>query len=282
VYVPTPVKTIFIIKKHILVKKGGLYMFAAVVPARNEEKNIKKVIKTLLKVPVDLIIPVINGCTDNSYQTVLSLNYKQVTPLIFNQPLGIDVPRAVGAKIAYNLGASGVLFVDGDMKGDIIANLRELKTKIEKNETDMALTNCYPTARIPISALANRLLKIREQLNKTINLFNKIGTANPAHGPHAVSRRLLASVPFKEFAIPPVTLALAAKEGFIVSTATAVPHPFLGSSRRDFVHAYRIAETIIGDCLEAMCVYKNKKRSRTKDGIKHLGYHLERRLKILE
>lgn len=258
-------------------------MFAAVVPTRNEERNITKVIKTLLKVPVDFVIPVINGCTDNSQQAVLKLNYRQIIPLISHQPLGIDVPRAVGAKIAYQLGVSGILFVDGDMTGNITPNLRKLKNEIEKNRVDMALTNCYPaTCEMPASALATRLLKIREQLNKTINLFDKINTASPTHGPHAVSRRFLEFVPFEEIAIPPVALALAAKKGLTVKTATTVPHPLLGSSERDFVHAYRIAETIIGDCLEAICVYKNKKRSRIKDGIEYIGYHSERKLKILK
>ncbi|BAF58263.1 MAG: glycosyltransferase family 2 protein [Pelotomaculum sp.] len=257
-------------------------MLAAVVPARNEEKSIKKIIDTLLGLPFDLIIPVINGCTDNSYGIVMQIKSPRVAPLYFKEPLGIDVPRAMGAKAALDKGATAVLFLDGDMDGDIAASLAELIAKVN-NGADMALTNCYPGEyQVRTSLLASFVLKVRSKLNREINLEHVIGAASPSHGPHAVSRRLLLSIPLKEVAMPPVTLALAAKKGLSVCVGTAVPHRALGSPDKDPAHSERIAETIIGDCLEAIRVYKNKKRHRSLGAVEYNGYNSCRRWDLLD
>lgn len=258
-------------------------MLAAVVPAQNEEKRIKKTIETLLTIPLDLIIPVINGSDDDSYNIVLQVRSSRILPLTFKEPLGIDVPRAIGAKAALDKGATTVLFLDGDMNGDIAENLKELVSPVNAGSTDMALTNCYPGEyQASLSTLASCVLKVRCRLNREIGLEQKIGAASPCHGPHAVSRRLLLSVPLRELAIPPVSLGLAAKSGLNICVGTNVPHKALGSPEKDPVHSERIAQTIIGDCLEALHVYRNEKRRRSSGSVEYDGYHSRRRWDLLD
>lgn len=98
----------------------------AVIPVKNEASFLERVIQNLLAVPVDLVIPVLNGCNDRSEQIVRNFPAKLVQPVIFQEALGIDVPRAVGAIRARDLGAKTVLFVDGDMDGDMVTSLRDL------------------------------------------------------------------------------------------------------------------------------------------------------------
>lgn len=258
-------------------------MFVTVIPARNEAIYLEKVICTLLSLPVDLIIPVINGCTDNSLEIVNSMPNSNIVPVHYKEALGIDIPRAVGAKLAFDLGATGVLFLDGDMTGDITENLRDLVNKIIRKEADLALTNCYPEEQPrDLSSLARHLLNIRREFNHEVDLLKAIGAASPSHGPHAVSRRLLQVIPFRDLAVPPITLALAARESLIIEVGTAIPHKMLGSPEKNPEHARLIAETIIGDYLEALCVYRGVKRSRSEGQKEYTGYHRERRWDLLE
>lgn len=258
-------------------------MLAAVVPARNEEKRLKKTLETLLAIPAELIIPVINGTNDSSCHIIRQIRSPRIFRLYFKESLGIDVPRAIGAKAALDKGATAVLFVDGDMDGNITENVKELASRVTAGGADMALTNCYPGEyRAGLSALASRVLEIRRMLNREIGLEQIIGAASPSHGPHAVSRRLLLSVPLREFAVPPVTLGLAAKSGLDVRIGTTMPHKALGSPEKDPLHSELVAETIIGDSLEALCVYRGEQRSRNLDSVEFNGYHALRRWDLLD
>jgi hypothetical protein len=256
-------------------------MLAAVVPVQNEEERIQKTLETLLALPAALIIPVINGSSDLSCRIIHDLKSPHIFPLHYRETLGIDVPRAIGARTAKIKGATAVLFLDGDMNGEIEDNLRELIRKVEEG-ADMALTNCYPAEKTEgLSPLATKLLHYRRNLNREIGLEQALGSASPSHGPHAVSSRFLAQVPLVELAIPPVSLALAAKGGLKVCVGTTIPHKALGSPAKDASHSKKIAATIIGDCLEAICVYRDKLRSRSSGTVDYDGYHSQRRLDLL-
>lgn len=258
-------------------------MLAVVVPVHNEEERIKKTVETLLSISPDLIIPVINGCSDNSGAIIRQFKSSRILPLHFKEPLGIDIPRAIGSKAALDTGASTVLFVDGDMDGDIADNLKELATKLLAHGADMALTDCYPGEyQAALSCLASEVLKARNTLNRAIGLHGSIGVASPSHGPHAVSRRLLQSVPLRELAIPPVSLGLAAISGLKVIVGTTIPHKALGSPDKDLCHSELIAQTIIGDCMEALYVHRKEKRRRTFNQVEYRGYHPRRRWDLLD
>lgn len=257
-------------------------MICAVVPVQNEADNIQSVISTLLLLPVDIVLPVINGSTDRSAEILTRYPPDRVRPLRFEQSLGIDVPRAVGAACARDMGAKTLLFVDGDMAGDIGKALLGLAEAIEAGKADMALSDCYPADEFaPRSTQSLQLCRIRELFNQTIGL-DYLGTASPSHGPHAVSRRFLERVPLHELAVPPVTLALAARAGLKVAMGAQLPHCVLGSPDKGRGHARRIRKTIVGDYLEAFGVYRGKERSRSLNGILFDGYHHARRFDILD
>lgn len=233
-------------------EEGEHLMWIAVVPACNEEKSIPLVINNLLGAEVDCIVIVANGCVDQTCTSASSFakNIPFFHILNYKDPLGIDVPRAIGALFSLKLNPTGIVFVDGDMRGPIISTLKELISGVE-NGLDMALTNCYPFVSLR-SDLATMVLNERELLNRKIGLFNKLGLASPSHGPHAVSNRFLQTVDLEALAIPPLSMAIAAKNQLSIGVSSAISHEKLGSESRDSLHATMIAETIIGDCRQAL------------------------------
>ncbi|TYO96998.1 glycosyltransferase [Desulfallas thermosapovorans] len=258
-------------------------MFIAVIPAKNEAKSLGKVIANLPTRYLDCIIPVLNGCTDNSLEVLENLNCPLLAPLWFDEPLGIDVPRAVGAMEATRLGADGILFIDGDMAGASEEMLTRLVLAVQNQGLDLALTNCYPhNARYAIRPPAACLLKLREELNRHLQLFHLIGTATPSHGPHAVSGRLLRLANPTDFAIPPLLLARAARAGLAIGIAAETTHLHLGSPLRGAEHTRKITETIIGDCLSALRAKNDQIGHRMLDGRAYIGYHHERRWDLLK
>ncbi|HAP93917.1 MAG TPA: hypothetical protein DCM26_04750 [Desulfotomaculum sp.] len=258
-------------------------MIAAVIPVKNEAATLKKVINTISNTGTDIIIPVFNGCTDGSQQIIEKLAVPHLSPLYFADSLGIDMPRAVGAAWAYKMGADVILFVDGDMAGNIGNTLKKLIKSIVQKRFHLALTDCYPPKKAGRpSLLASYLLDMRIILNRALGLEGAIGGASPSHGPHVVSRRFLEQIPFRELAVPPVALALAVRQGLPAGIGACLPHAQLGSRQRDPIHSHRIAETIIGDCLEALQVYHNQPRNRSRKGVTYIGYHQERRFDLLE
>ncbi|OLN34081.1 glycosyltransferase family 2 protein [Desulfosporosinus metallidurans] len=255
-------------------------MFAVVIPAKNEEKSILAALTTILRLPVSYIILVINGCTDRTFELARSIPDPRLHILYFTEPLGIDIPRAVGALYARHLGVKGALFVDGDMSGDIYQNLLHLITAVESG-IDVALTNCYPyiTHR---QKLANLVLRFRAKLNRELDLLKTLGLATPTHGPHALSEHALQVLPLQAIAIPPLTLFWAKKSSLSIKVTTSIPHEALHSPRKHRRHARLIAETIIGDCLMGLALSQNTPLSRTLGKHELLGYHPERRFDLLE
>lgn len=251
-------------------------MMAAVVPAQNEAGRIRRVLKNVLNAEIDSVFVVINGSTDTTLEEVSKMNDPRVIPIVFKESLGFDVPRAIGALAAFDAGAELIVFADGDLLGNITRNVKELVEGILKEKLDLALTNCYPTPP-KYNPLTSLMLHFRLELNRVLEIDKTVGSATPSHGLHAVSRRFLRVVPAKELGIPPVAMALSVKSNLNVGVASTMPHFKLGSRLRDNAHAIRISETIIGDCIEAICAFKGIERSRVYGNHEFLGYHPERR-----
>ncbi|WP_027364309.1 glycosyltransferase family A protein [Desulfotruncus alcoholivorax] len=258
-------------------------MIVAIIPAKNEAKNLKKVIMKLPLDSIDLIIPVLNGCTDDSLEVLKQLNCPVLAPVIFKESLGIDVPRAIGAIISKKMNAEGSLFVDGDMHGVETEVLKNLIQAVKYRDTDLALTNCYPDyISTQLSPTAASLIEMRKDLNRHLKLFDKISSATPSHGPHAVSRKLLKLATPYDFSVPPLLLSKSAEANLKVAVAAEIPHLLLGSTLRSYDHVDKIAETIIGDCLEALTRQNGRPGNRVKEGKAYIGYNKERRFDLLE
>ena len=256
-------------------------MITVVVPAKNESGRIATVLQNLGTLPVDHIIVIANGSKDSTMQEILQMRLPKLQIIYFHECLGIDIPRAIGAKVALSLGSDVVAFVDGDMVGTFNENLMELIDGVLLKHLDVALTNCYPSAPRHIERY-NPTFQWRLNLNKELGLEKKIGLATTAHGPHAVSRRLLETIAIRELAIPPVVLALARLAKLKIDVATTIPHYRLGSSIKNQIHTNKIIDTIVGDCLESIAVYRSQPRSRQWQNSTYLGYHSERRFDLLD
>lgn len=256
-------------------------MLAAVVPARDEAGRIGVTLQCLLRLPVDLVIPVVNGCTDTTLTEVQALPDRRLRPLLYAEPLGLDVARAAGARVAAGAGADGVLFVDGDMAGDLEAPLRLLLSAVQGGRLDMALSYVRRPPAQRADSMASQVTALRLELNRALGLPG-LGDAIACHGPHAVSRRCLEAIPLRELALPPVAQALAVRTGLRVGVAAALTHADLQHRPRPAEHRARVGETIIGDILEALGVARGEPRSRVRRGRTYMGYHGERRFDLLE
>ncbi|KYO67275.1 glycosyltransferase family 2 protein [Thermovenabulum gondwanense] len=259
-------------------------MIAAVVPAKNEEGRISKVLINLIKIGVDIIITVINGSTDNTLYEVqkLSTSFAGIIKIIhFKEALGYDVPKAIGAYTAYKEGAECVIFVDGDMEGRMNCKLKALIKSILKEKVDLSLTRFYPDY-LKENRLSLELYYYKRLFNETLNLYHKVYTAIPSHGPHAVSRKFLQSVDYSYFAIPPLESVFAVKEGLKVAAPSIMRVEEPGSKLRGFSHAKKMADTIIGDIIEALNFYKGLPRTRVINNKEYTGYNSERRFDILK
>lgn len=256
-------------------------MNMAVVPAKNEQGRIGKVLTLLKEAPVEKTIVIVNGSQDNTMKEIKALRMENIEILYFTPELGIDVPRAIGAYQAYKSGATCVVFVDGDLVGNIRIQVNELIHAITTHKMDLVMTDCYPDMTYN-SDLTEQILLFRSLLNLKLGLYDKIGVATPSHGPHAISRTLMELVDFRDFAVPPVILAFAARQGLFVDVPTKLPQRQLGSKMRNYFHAKKIADTIIGDTLEAINYFSGKPRTRCYLYKEYQGYNLFRRFDILE
>lgn len=256
---------------------GVMRMLAVVIPARNEAARIQGVVRGALKIPAEIVIPVLNGCTDMTLEMVRRVSDPRIRPLVFKEPLGLDVPRIAGARAALEAGAKGVLFVDGDLNGQIQGRLAILASQVKRHGMDLALSDCYAGTPVPVRQSAARQVYVqRVALNEALGRAD-LGAAISSHGPIAVSRRLLEAIPLSSLGVPPLMQAHAVLAGLKVGVGVCIPHLELGSTKRDREHRQRVAETIIGDCLQARAVAEGRPGDRQG----HVGYHHERRFDLL-
>lgn len=253
----------------------------AVIPARNVSKRIGAAIQNVRFAGAEQIIVVVNGSDDSTLEEVRALRDEGLTVISFREPLGFDVPRAVGAAYAYSQGAEHVLFYDGDLIGHHRHELQKLLEDTVRFRLDLGLTDTYGTAH-RLDVARNPLLRLRSSLNRKLGLEPRIGLSSPSHGPHVVSRRLLRDIPAQYLAVPPLVLAYAKQERLRVDALAHIPHSRLGSAHKGPAHFDLIRETIIGDLLEAHCLLEGRKRTREFRGQVFDGYHSERRFDLLE
>lgn len=260
-------------------------MIVASVPAQNEEYRLGRVLNHLLSIKlINKIFVILNGSnqlTQKEAAIVQQQHPQSITLVSFSLPLGIDVPRAVGANLAYTSGADYVLFVDGDMVGEYTAEVTELLENATQSTLDLALFDCYPHLT-KLTDFQEPLFYYRHLVNQQLGLAEQIKLGTPSHGPHLISRRLLNIVPWEDYGVPPTLLVHAVRHQLKVGLAGSIPHTQLGSSIKNEAHNKLVTDTIIGDCLEALCMINHQPRSRYLAGKLYTGYHDSRRFDLLK
>jgi hypothetical protein len=266
-------------KSQSKIQSGRTFLnFWSVVPAQNEEKTISHVIGNCLSAGATQVLIISNGTTDNTLKIARTYPDERVTAYCVPEPLGIDVPRAIGALIAYRQGADEILFCDGDLSGNLASHLSLLFGSMAWNY-DLSLTNCYPKG-LPYGGMAGRVIRERLDFNRAIGRED-LGAALMSHGPSCISRRFLDVLPCQVLAIPPLAQALAVKKGLAVKIGASLDHGLLGSRERHGDHPDKIADLIIGDCILAKSVYSGNMPVRCTGLRPYIGLDNTRRWDLL-
>ena len=241
--------------------------FWSVVPAQNEEDTISHVIENCLLAGSNKVLVVCNGSTDGTLDAVRDYRDERVLAYWEPQPLGLDVPRAIGAFFAHTQKADAIVFCDGDLRGNLARHLSSLFASILW-EYDLSLTDCYKRG-LPKGGMAGRVIEARLSLNKALGRSD-LGASVMSHGPSCISKRFMNTLPCHVLAIPPLAQALAVKEGLNVEIGADLAHGLLGSRERHGDHPDRIADLIVGDCNLAVSVFKG--RVEPKDAMKENAF----------
>jgi len=250
----------------------------SVIPAQNEEQTIVHVIHSCVLAGSDYVLVISNGSKDRTAKLAKDYPSKRVFVYNVEEPLGLDIPRALGAYIAHCLGADAILFCDGDLSGNIVTLLASLFGSMTWRY-DVSLSNCYPKG-LPGTGMAGQVVAARLRFNEQIGRKD-LGAAVMSHGPSCISRKFLDTLPCHVLGIPPLAQALAVKKGLKVNVGATIGHSQLGSKERHGDHPDKIADLIIADCLLAELVFKGQFPLRYKDKKPHVGFDRCRRWDLL-
>ncbi len=153
---------------------------SVIIPVQNEEATIRQVIGEARKIEPSEIIVVANGTTD---RTALFAAAEGAKVIMFQEPLGNDVGRSVGA-----LASSGdiLLFIDGDF----VLQAKDLfpYACMAAGGVDVAMNdlNHYLSLRSPV----NDVTLMKYALNLALGR-KELGVGSLIAVPHALSRRAL-------------------------------------------------------------------------------------------
>lgn len=216
---------------------------AAIVTVMNEEQSLVQILSQLNLLPLNELIVVINGSDDRS------MAYARMIPealvVHYDQPLGHDVGRAIGAKLS---DSDILLFVDGDMAIDA-KDLLPFIYAVDRG-TDVALNNISPY--LPIFGQRDSVTRMKEFVNRALRRPDLEANSLTAV-PHALSRKAVSVIGCPQLAIPPKAQALAILHRLQVSAPTSVDVISRNRIRPDNIGpANQVANMIIGDHLEAL------------------------------
>jgi len=214
---------------------------SVIVPVMNERRTLARVIRESFRVhPKTEVIVVANGSTDGSLEIARSSRAKV---LAYDRPLGHDVGRALGARVARG---DVLLFIDADMV--IPASKLRPFVRAVAQGTDVALNDYSgPVAKTAVHGV----VLAKHALNVLLGRPDLLGTSMTAV-PHAVSRRAIARIGTSALAVPPLAHTMAIREGLNVKRAIHVNVGRLNPLRIKRESTKSLEPLIVGDHLEAI------------------------------
>jgi glycosyltransferase involved in cell wall biosynthesis len=209
----------------------------------NESRTLRGVLREVKKLQPNIeIIVVVNGSTDGSAAIAQASGARVIT---FEQPLGHDVGRGVGARYATG---DILLFMDGDMVLPA-AQLMPFLRAVERG-ADIAL-NQYngPVHKQNV----HPVVLAKHALNAALRRADLKG-ASMTTVPHAISRKALAVIGSENLAVPPKAQTIAIQHHLRVEAVHLVQVGSLNPIRRKGKKGGDpLGRLIIGDHLEAIC-----------------------------
>lgn len=277
-------------------KARNVSRMMAVVPAMNSEASIANVLFQLWRAKVSAVTVVVNGCTDGTERAVrdaadalFDLEQHGGQPMwvlvaASQSALGIDVPRAVGtyAAMRCDIAWDQLVIVDGDWKGAFGPALEVHLHKIEEDGYDVTWVRDRENARMRTSRpdldIWNGVLR-----RKAPDLLG----VDAARSPIVIRRSVFQNISPYYLHHPGLWLAhcILARDGAAPTKGKSnrlklAGLPFdarhLGNPIRSKVHQEKIAETLVGDAIEAKELLNGGHPSREWHGKTWLGYHAER------
>lgn len=169
---------------------------AVIIPAMNEEDKIGGVLHEVKRLSPDFIIVVVNGSNDKTGNIATS---QGAHVLEFEEPLGNDVGRAIGAM---QVEADIYLFLDADIiipAEDLLPFVSDIESGI-----DMALNAIDWVARHP----RPHAPAIDRYFINMVQRRRDLGLENVLTIPHAFSKKALAYIGVKSLANPQLANAI--------------------------------------------------------------------------
>lgn len=216
---------------------------SVIISARNEAKTLPLLLKQVQRLAPAEIIVVLNGCTDNSFQ--LARLCRQATVVHVPEPAGHDVGRSLGAKLSRG---DILLFLDGDM---VIPapQLAGFAAAVDGG-VDVALNDL--DSLLPPFGLSDNVTRCKLYLNMVLGRSD-LGASSMTAVPHALSRRALEVIGYRELMVPPKAQALALLKQLRVEKAGTVNVFKQNRLRQDNTGAgNRVEQLIAGDHAEAL------------------------------
>lgn len=225
----------------------------AVITVSNEERTIANVLGELQRMPLQEMIVVINGSTDNSFH--IARKCPKATIVHYPNLVGHDVGRSIGAMLS---SADMLLFLDGD----IPVRIEELVPFIRAIDQgwDLALNDITPyiglfTHQDGVSMVKQFVNRVQGRLDLKANSMTAI--------PHMLSRRAIQVIGYAALMVPPKAQAKAIRHGLRICAPASIDVVTSNKATRlNTGTANPVANLIVGDHLEALHMLLKEHGSR--------------------
>ncbi|NQX45750.1 glycosyltransferase family 2 protein [Paenibacillus tritici] len=243
---------------------AGQGSLSVIISARNEEQTLPKLLEQVMRLKPQEIIVVLNGCSDRSFQRTRLC--RQATVIYIPESAGHDVGRSVGAKLSRG---DLLLFLDGDM----VIPAGQLFSFVEAagRGVDVALNDLDPL--LPPFGLSDAVTRCKLYLNQVLGRSD-LGASSMTAVPHALSRRALEQIGYRELMVPPKALALSIMGGLRVEKAgmvNVIKHNRLRQGNTGAGNA--MEQLIAGDHAEALVWVIAQQRTRGQLSVESLLEH---------